>query len=146
MTPPQVSRTLPCNEFELKEVPRLPYSRSSVEHIEVESDSSEPTYTPPQSDIEVEGPQVVRKKKTAPHPDKKTWSQPEVLRDKAYEIFCGAAGLTLNLTKAGFNATGVDHKSNKDKPKGRCLWIDLSTRRGQEQMRRLALDISLLYC
>ena len=49
------------------------------------------------------------------------WASGQVV--KAYEVFCGSAGLTSALTKVGFEATGVDFKGNKDKPKGRCLWI-----------------------
>ena len=127
----------------------------SVEQIEVESQSDDMTCSPSPSDTEAVEPVAVgpskmvtgppKPTKQPPPPCKKIWAQPKVLRDKAYEVFCGAAGLTLNLSKAGFNAVGIDHKSNKDKPKGRCLWIDLSTRFGQEDLRKRVLHDTVAY-
>ena len=118
---------------------------SSSELIEVDSDSSSITITPLASDTEIVEPQSKKRLVQPPPSCKKIWAQPKVLRDKAYEVFCGAAGLTLNLSKAGFDATEVDHKKNKDKPKGRCVWIDLSTKRGQEDLKKLVLDESVAY-
>ena len=48
----------------------------------------------------------------------------------ALEIFAGCGALTAELQKAGFAAVGVDYK-NKDKPRAKIIWIDLTTRAGQ---------------
>ena len=111
----------------------------SLEPIEVDDESSE-TCSLIASDSDCE-----MKPKTPPPACKKIWAQPKVLRDKAFEVFCGAAGLTLNLTKSGFDAVGVDHKGNRDLPRGRCLWIDLSTKRGQADLRKLVLHDAVAY-
>ena len=117
----------------------------SLEPIDIDSPSSS-TFDPVSSGDEAAPPPMANvKPRIAPPPCKKIWAQPKVLRDKAFEVFCGAAGLTLNLTKAGFDALGVDHKGNKDKPKGRCLWIDLSTKRGQDDLRKMVLHDTVAY-
>ena len=59
---------------------------------------------------------------------------------KALEIFCGCARLTAELREAGFDAIGVDHMSNKDKPEARSVLIDASSRWGQREIKRRALE------
>ena len=51
----------------------------------------------------------------------------------ALEVFCGQALLTKELQKAGFAATGIDHKGNKDRPLAKTVWLDLATKSGQLQ-------------
>ena len=47
------------------------------------------------------------------------------------EVFCGSAGLTEKLRTKGFNAVGIDHARNKDKPKSKCVNINMETPEGQ---------------
>ena len=67
------------------------------------------------------------------------------LRDKAYEAFCGAAGLTGSLTKAGFKAIGIDYKGNKDKPKARCIWLDLTRKADQKESLAMVKSKDVAY-
>lgn len=52
---------------------------------------------------------------------------------QALEIFCGKAVLTSELQKAGFEATGVDYRNNKDRPVAKVVWLDLTVRDDQMQ-------------
>ena len=70
---------------------------------------------------------------------------PRTERDKAFEVFCGSGGYTCALEKAGFDVVGIDFAGNKDKPKGRCLWIDLSRPIGQKQLLKLLLQPDVAY-
>ena len=63
----------------------------------------------------------------------------------AFEIFAGAAGLSWALMKEGFDATGVDHRGNKDKPKAPTIWLDLTTSSGQTEMLKLLGNKELKY-
>ena len=55
----------------------------------------------------------------------------------AIEVFCGCAKLTRALAAHGFDAVGIDCKSNKDKTLAKSLWMDLSTAPGQESFWKL---------
>lgn len=62
-------------------------------------------------------------------------------RPGAVEIFCGCAKLTASLSKAGFNALGVDYEKNKDRPIGKCINIDLNTKWGPRELKRKLLEL-----
>jgi len=64
---------------------------------------------------------------------------------KAVEAFCGTAGLSLALTREGVQTIGVDFNGNKDKPKARCMWLDLAKPSGQKEFRKMMQDAELVY-
>lgn len=55
----------------------------------------------------------------------------------AIEVCCGSAALTFALSKENFHAVGVDWEKNKDKPKGKCVQLDLTSKQGQEGLNEL---------
>lgn len=51
------------------------------------------------------------------------------------EVCCGCARLTFSCMKEGLNALGIDWKGCKDKPEGRVIWLDLTTKRGMRDLK-----------
>ena len=66
-------------------------------------------------------------------------------RQAALEVFCGSAGLTAELNLMGFQATGIDWRGNKDRPKSRCLNFDLTEKEGQVAFWKLVEDLDIIY-
>ena len=42
------------------------------------------------------------------------------------EVFCGHAGLSLQMDAEGFKSLGIDHAHNKDKPVADHVFLDLA--------------------
>jgi len=69
----------------------------------------------------------------SPAPSEASEGEEESDPPEALEVFCGCAQYTAELQKAGFRATGIDYKGNKDKPRAKTIWLDLASRVGQLQ-------------
>lgn len=61
------------------------------------------------------------------------------------ELCCASAGLTLKLTRCGFQGLAVDHEKNRHKPKVPCVHLDLSSDSGWEILCRLLAEKRLFY-
>jgi hypothetical protein len=123
---------------EIPQPPGKPAPKRAIEvHSNIDSNSSDTMSVSNSSDecmvIDDEKP-----------PDIVTYSNGPC-RDKAFEVFCGAAGLTLTLSKAGFRAVGIDYQGNKDKPRSRCLYLDLTTPAGQAAIRKEIISVLVAY-
>eukprot|EP00969_Alexandrium_andersonii_P340787 15062954-Alexandrium_andersonii.AAC.1 len=51
-------------------------------------------------------------------------------RPKAVEVFCGSAGLSKSLSKAGFDVAAVDWKGNQHLPSVATRLVDLTSEAG----------------
>jgi hypothetical protein len=93
-----------CNELVAKGIPRPLGQPCFIEPIEVDSDSSSITVSPAALDAELEELEVTKKLVQPQVLQKQLRAQPKVMKDKAYEVFCGAAGLTTPLSAQLFVA------------------------------------------
>jgi hypothetical protein len=133
-------------------------NNDSSQIVYIDSDASSATVTPAASDDEVDSKTGCAVKKVGEESRKvcqqvgkvelsrvqkaTATKRRKVLggRRKAYEVFCGCARLTKALCLAGFDATGVDCKENKDRPESKSIVIDLGTKYGQRQFSELLHD------